>query len=70
MVKVLDTVVKVKVCKKVKKKSCVSLLAYPLCSTQIIVYAKNSVFAFFKRPRFNLRFYLNTIQKTEGWLSR
>ena len=55
---------------KVKKKSCVSLLADLLCSTQIIVYAKNSVFAFFKRTRFNLGFYLNTIQKTEGSLLR
>ena len=50
-----------------------SLLALQ-CSTQIIVYAENTVqFQHFstlcKRQRFNLRVYLNKIQKAEGLLS-
>ena len=39
-----------------------------VCSTQIIVYAKNRLFTLFKHQRSNLKVYLNKIQKTEGSL--
>ena len=49
MAKVLDTIVKEKLCESREEGLCVSF-GFPFqCSTQIIVYAKNSVFALFKR---------------------
>ena len=49
MAKVLDTVVKVKLHESNEEGLCVSS-GFPFqCSTQIIVYAKNSAFALFKR---------------------
>ena len=50
MAKVLDTVGKVNLYESKEEGLCVSF-SFPFlrCSTQIIVYAKNSVFALFKR---------------------
>ena len=67
MVKVLDTVVKVKVHESIEEELCVSFGLPFVCITQIIVYAKNRLFTLFKH-RFNLKVYLNKIQKTEGSL--
>ena len=68
MVKVLDTVVKVKVYESKEEELCVSFGLPFVCSTQIIVYAKNRLFTLFKHQRSNLKLYLNKIQKTEGSL--
>ena len=70
MVKILDTVVKVKVYESKEEELCVSFGLPFVCSTQIIVYAKNRLFTVFKHQRFNLKVYLNKTQKTEGPLSR
>ena len=67
MVKVLDTVVKVKVYES-KEELCVSFGLPFVCSTQIIVYAKHRLFTLFKHQRSNLKVCLNKIQKTEGSL--
>ena len=68
MVKVLDTVVKVKVYESKEVELCVSFGLPFVCSTQIIVYAKNRLFTLFKHQRSNLKVCLNKIQKTEGSL--
>ena len=68
VVKVLDTVVQVKVYESKEEELCVSFGLPFVCSTQIIVYAKNTIFALFKRRRFISKVYLNRIQKTEGSL--
>ena len=69
MVKVLDTVVKVKVYESKEEELCVSSFGLPLvCSTQISVYAKNRLFTLFKHQRSDLKVYLNKLQKTEGSL--
>ena len=69
MVKVLDTVVKVKVYEN-KEELCVSFGLPFVCCTQIIVYAKDRLFTLFKPQRSNLKVYLNKMQKIEGSLSR
>ena len=68
MVKALDTVVKVKVYESKEEELCVSFGLPFVCSTQIIVYAVNTIFALFKRRRFISKVYLNRIQKTKGSL--
>ena len=70
MVKALDTVVEVKVYKSKEEELCVSFGLPSVCSTQIIVYAKNRLITVFKHQRSNLKVHLNKIQKTEGPLSR
>ena len=70
MVKVLDTVVKVKVYESKEEELCVSFGLPFVCSIQIIVYTEDRLFTLFKPQRPNLKVYLNTIQKTEGSLSR
>ena len=47
---------------------CVSFGLPFVCSTQIIVYAKNRLFTLFKYQRSNLKIYSNKIQKIEGSL--
>ena len=69
-VKVLDTVVKVKLYESKEEGLCVSFGFAFQCSTQIIVHAKNRLFTLSKRPHSNVKLYLNTVQKTEGPLSR
>ena len=59
MVKVSDTVVKVKLYESEGEELCVSFGSLLQCSTQIIVYAENTVLRLSKRPRSNLRVYLN-----------
>ena len=56
--------------KSKEEELCVSFGLPFVCSTQIIVYAKNRLFTLFKRQRYNLKVYLNKTQKTEGPLSR
>ena len=68
MVKVLDTVVKVKVYESREEELCVYFGLPFACSTQIIVYAKNRLFTLFQHQRSNLKVYLNKIQKIEGSL--
>ena len=70
MVKILDTIVKVKVYESREEELCGTFGSPLQCSTQIIVYAKDQLFTLFKRHRSNLKVYLNKIQKTEGSLSR
>ena len=67
--KVLDTVVKVKLYESKEEGLYVSFGFAFQCSTQIIVHAKNQLFTL-SRPRFDLKLYSNTVQKTEGPLSR
>ena len=66
MVKVLDTVVKVKVYESEEEELCVSFGLPFVCSTQIIVYARNRIFTVFKSQRFNLKVYLIKIKKQKG----
>ena len=68
MVKVLDMVVKVKVYESKEEELYVSFGLPFVCSTQIIVYAKNRLFTLCKHQRSNLKVYLNKIPKKEGLL--